>query len=71
MKIKNVEDHLLLLSFICPETGKTVIKHIDKSDIDVDYEKCHICGSHIKIYLDMQCESCKKWHKITLRDDSK
>lgn len=64
-----IEDHILLSSFKCPETNKTSIKIIEEDMINVETEDCHICGTHTKIYLDMQCDECGKWHEIILRGE--
>ena len=63
-----IEGHILLLSFFCPETNKHTMKIIENNMVISETEECHICGSHVKIYLDIQCNECGKWHEIILRD---
>ena len=68
-RIRQVTDFKISVSYICPDTNKKIDKNLIASEIEVESEECHICGRHIKIFLDIKCSKCDGWHEMIIRDD--
>jgi hypothetical protein len=67
--IKEVTEFEMIVSYRCPNTDNKTVEILPTPNIECETEDCHICGHHIKIYLDMKCGECGMWHEIIIRDD--